>query len=320
MKALILKGWHVLVVGGLGKAAGWPNCDDCHMRKCLSEMSMDECVQRVGHGRCHGFHAARDPHGDPDGWDRLYRDLKTPSEKVLIPGEASVHLRTGRVSRVLVVDVDGTEGMESLRMILRDRTRPLPDTLVAQTPSGGCHYFYEVEGAGNPLRTRPGGIGRKIDLKADGGYVVLPPSEKRRWEVAPGSLPIAPCPEWLLRLSEDLRGPGNRRYGYQDEAEEYLSKGPVERNALRESYQEGLTRLSEMSPDSGRNTALHRLACRLYSLVHLGGITRTEADAPLWSAAKKCGLADPANRRQTERTLQSAWDWTSAVSSQRPQE
>lgn len=238
----------------------------------------------------------------------------------MIPGDPALHLRTGRISQVLVVDVDGPEGMESLRGILRDRERPLPDTLVAQTPSGGCHYFYRVESSGNRLRTRPGGIGKKIDLKADGGYVVLPPGERRRWETPPGSIPIAPCPKWLLKLSEDPRKPDARRTGYHDEAEAYLSGGAVERNALRESYQEALARISEMPPNSGRNNALYHLACRLYFLVHLGGITRAEADAPLWSAAQKCGLADSSNARQTERSLQSAWDWTLSVNSRNPQE
>ena len=324
MKAPILAGWHVLVVGGNGKVSQWANCDECHTGGCLASLSMDACTRREGHERCHGFHAARDPVNDPEGWERMFAGLRVwGSGRIAIPGSAiGLHLRTGRISRVLVVDADGEEGMRTLRKLMKDRANtPLPETLTATSPSGGCHLFYLVDEKGPPLRTRPRGIGPGVDLKADGGYVVLPPAPKRRWELGPGSVEPAPCPAWLLKLSEDSRNPGARRTGYHDEAESYLTGGPNERNALRESYQEALTRLGDMSPNSGRNTAMYNLACRLYFLVHLGGITRAEADAPLWSAARKCGLADSSsNIRQTERSLQSAWDWTRTVNSRNPQE
>lgn len=75
---------------------------------------------------------------------------------------------TGRVSNLVVVDLDGDfEQFESLG---------LPDTLTSRTGGGGFHFFYRLDG-----RPAPSGISvvPGIDIKADGGFVVLPPSRHK---------------------------------------------------------------------------------------------------------------------------------------------
>ena len=52
--------------------------------------------------------------------------------------DANIGLVTGAISGVTVVDVDGNEGVESLR----DAGLYLPETYTVQTPKG-FHYYYK---------------------------------------------------------------------------------------------------------------------------------------------------------------------------------
>ena len=77
---------------------------------------------------------------------------------------------TGMVSGLIVIDLDvkeGAKGMESVKIL-----RGLLPTLMAKTPTGGYHYFYALS---RPLRGTTGLL-PGIDVKADGGYIVLPPT------------------------------------------------------------------------------------------------------------------------------------------------
>lgn len=71
---------------------------------------------------------------------------------------------TGRVSGLAVVDVD--------RSMAAYRALKLPRTLESITGGGGRHYFYGLD---EPMASRIGMV-PGIDLKADGGFVVAPPS------------------------------------------------------------------------------------------------------------------------------------------------
>lgn len=73
---------------------------------------------------------------------------------------------TGRVSGIVVVDVDGKQGKQTLKSL------NLAPTLTARTGGGGLHLFYQLDRPMNGrIKALPG-----IDIRADGGYVVLAPS------------------------------------------------------------------------------------------------------------------------------------------------
>lgn len=81
--------------------------------------------------------------------------------------KANVAIVTGRVSGLVVVDVDPKHG---------GTAEGLPPTgLVQETRSGGSQHFYaypkDVSGVPNQVNTETG-----RDVRADGGYVVAPPS------------------------------------------------------------------------------------------------------------------------------------------------
>lgn len=88
-------------------------------------------------------------------------------------------IATGQASGVIVIDVDVPEGERSLQSLATAR-RDLPPTLTARTGSGGRHLYYAApqRHLGNAVGGLPGIEGELpgIDLRADGGYVLVPPS------------------------------------------------------------------------------------------------------------------------------------------------
>lgn len=94
---------------------------------------------------------------------------------------ANIGIVTGAVSGLVVVDVDGSEGLNWMK-------KNLPTTSVyVQTGKGWHGYFRHPGGTiGNRARLAP-----EVDLRADGGYVVAPPSvhpsgRAYAWQFTPG--------------------------------------------------------------------------------------------------------------------------------------
>ncbi len=122
-------------------------------------------------------------------------------------GNANVALVTGSASGLVVLDVDGDEGSETLRTLERDH-EPLPRTASVVTPNGGGHYYFRHPGGRLPNTVRQLGAG--LDTRGDGGYVLAPPSiggNGRRYEPDERAR-LAEIPAWLL---ERLRTPQGAR-------------------------------------------------------------------------------------------------------------
>ena len=114
--------------------------------------------------------------------------------------DANIGLATG--SGLAVIDVDDEQGFDELEAAHED----LPKTLEAVTGSGGRHMFYRY--AGEQLRSK-NGFGRGVDLKADGGYVIAPPSVHPSgglyaWDTRTEKPTddIAPLPYWVRAMRQ----------------------------------------------------------------------------------------------------------------------
>ena len=110
--------------------------------------------------------------------------------------DANVAIRTGAVSRLLVLDVDGDAGAESLRA-LECEHGALPRTASVVTPRGGQHFYFRHPG--REVRNSAGLLGVGLDVRGDAGYVLAPPSvgaNGRRYEPDERA-PLADVPEWL---------------------------------------------------------------------------------------------------------------------------
>lgn len=85
---------------------------------------------------------------------------------------ANVAIRTGRISGLAVVDVDGANGMRTLQKFV-DNCGKLRKPRGLVKTARGHHFYYELA---ESLATRPETNGNGLGIRADGAYVVAPPS------------------------------------------------------------------------------------------------------------------------------------------------
>lgn len=82
--------------------------------------------------------------------------------------DMQIGIVTGKISGLIVVDID--DPMADLKW--------LPKTAIVQTGSGGFHYYYKYSvNFKNKAR-----IKESIDIRAEGGYVLAPPSKNLKGE------------------------------------------------------------------------------------------------------------------------------------------
>jgi hypothetical protein len=98
-------------------------------------------------------HGVKDASSDPACVERWWT----------IKPSANIGIATG--DGMVVVDVDPRNGGEV--------DPAWPDTLTARTAGGGWHFYYTVN---ERLRNSNSAIAPGVDVKADAGYVVAPPS------------------------------------------------------------------------------------------------------------------------------------------------
>jgi Bifunctional DNA primase/polymerase, N-terminal/Primase C terminal 1 (PriCT-1) len=131
---------------------------------------------------------------------------------------ANIGVKTGLVSYLMVIDVDGATGAESLRA-LEEKYGPLPATLTSKT-GRGQHYFFKHPGhkftIKLSLKACAKRLGPGLEIKADGkaDCVTVPPSvhaSGKSYEWLDAETPVANAPNWLLDLLtvEDVPTPAS---------------------------------------------------------------------------------------------------------------
>jgi len=116
--------------------------------------------------------------------------------------DANVGVVTGSISQLFVLDADSPSVVKKLGV---------SETPIAET-ARGRHYYFQLPN----VRIRSvAGIADGLDIRAEGGYVVAPPSvhpsgSRYQWVIPPkgldplGADPAAP-PQWLLELIRTRR-------------------------------------------------------------------------------------------------------------------
>jgi hypothetical protein len=158
-------------------------------------------------------------------------------------------------SGLLVLDVDdkrGKGGSASLELLQLEHG-PLPPTLTATTPSGGRHLYFAVP---EPSASSVERVGRGLDVRSGGGYVLAPPSRTAvgayAWDRAGPNKP-AEAPAWLVELAGR---PNVRAEGAEEPAAELDTEAALARVA---------TFLRDDAPPavqgSGGNSTTYQTAC-----------------------------------------------------------
>lgn len=140
--------------------------------------------------------------------------------------DSNIGIATGAVSGGLVVidlDIDKDKGLNGYETLKRWQQEhgDLPDTWQSITGRGGYHLFYQ-DSAIHKIRA---GLYEGVDIRADGGYIVAPPSvhpngNRYEWELGPGDgVEIARVDN---TVAEFLQGPAPKereRQGFQEPEE-----------------------------------------------------------------------------------------------------
>lgn len=210
--------------------------------------------------------------------------------------DAMVGMPTGRPLNAWVLDLDIKPGVgdgHEWLAAMEDLHGPLPETARAKTMGGGTHIFFRhVDGVRNRGR-----LGLCVDVRGDGGYVIAPGSraidgrsyEWIDWD-GEGLPPIADAPDWLLELVLPSVAK-ETRYDY--------SYTPGENEPYIEAaVKHELDSLADAAP-GGRGYALNESAFKLGTLVGAGALSRSEAEAGLYDAARACGVLAKDGDRET---------------------
>ena len=251
------------------------------------------------------------------GWET--RATRDPDEIVRVWGRAPYNVGVAcGPSGIVVVDLDVSKesavapaegrqvgvatGVEVLVALAMQAREPFPVTMTVATPRGGRHLVFRAP-HGNAIRNSAGTVGRCVDIRATGGYVVGIGSVVQgvTYRLVNASPPAA-LPPWLCRaitqsrteISEtQARGSGGHRDTPQSsEAQRRYAAVVLDRECRQ---------LAAMPPDSGRNQHLNTAAFRLGLLVHAGAIEEHHVVAELTAAALRSGLGPV----ETKRTIAS---------------
>ena len=85
---------------------------------------------------------------------------------------ANVGIATGARSGLVVLDVDPRHGGDEQLAAFEAEHGKLPETAAVVTGGGGAHYYFNHPGG--DIRSRK--LSPGLELKADGTFVVAPPS------------------------------------------------------------------------------------------------------------------------------------------------
>ena len=123
--------------------------------------------------------------------------------------DANIGVATGTASGVVALDVDPRHGGDEALAELVEKYGALPETPESLTGGGGRHILF-MDPGGN-LRNSVSTLGSGLDIRANGGFIIAPPSlhnsgRRYEWEVTshPHDVSLAKMPDWMLTL---LRAP-----------------------------------------------------------------------------------------------------------------
>jgi putative DNA primase/helicase len=122
---------------------------------------------------------------------------------------ANIGLITGQLNNLTVVDCDSEEAIKTVDGLLPEGIK----ISIATTPRRGRHYFFKYT---PELHSRNGAVAN-LDVKSEGGYVIVPPSKRTKGSYAwndgsdiRSNNVLPPIPPTLFKYLKDrMKGNGN---------------------------------------------------------------------------------------------------------------
>ena len=218
--------------------------------------------------------------------------------------DANIGMPTGEGSGIVVLDVDAAHGGFASLAAMQERPGyvPLPATRKALSGGGGLHLYYaypEGQRIGNKAQL---GHLEGIDIRGQGGYIVLPPSlhptSGNRYLWLDESRP-APFPAFFLELANPPRRQPPQPPA-REKARGFREAPHVPRPRSGNDYLERA--LGECRAGTRHKWALW-LACRLIANARLSGV---EAEALMLEYVRR---VPPGDHPYTEEDALGCLDW-----------
>ena len=207
------------------------------------------------------------------------------------PG-ASIGCPAGALRGAWVLDVDLPDGPGSLAALQAEHG-PLPATLEQRTGGGGRQLFFQWSEA-REVRNSVNKLAPGLDVRGEGGYVILPPSghpSGGAYAWTSNGAPLAEAPGWLLDMVAPLPTVAQAAKPASLPARMHGTT-PYGRKALEAEAANVVGTLP-----GGRNQALNESAFALGQLVAGGELDRQEAESALIGAALAAGLPEQEARK-----------------------
>ena len=202
---------------------------------------------------------------------------------------AMIAAPTGPASGVWALDPDvdpvkQLDGIAALHQLVA-QYGSLPQTLTSITPRGGKHLFFAWD-PNVDIRNSESKVGPGIDVRGNGGYVILPPSRNGtggayQWD--PNSPRIfAPAPPWLIVLAKAKKVSAYAKAALERECKTVAAALP-----------------------GTRNSTLNKAAFNLGQLIGGGALDEQEVRDRLFEAAETCRLVADDGATAAEATIDS---------------
>jgi hypothetical protein len=179
---------------------------------------------------------------------------------------------------IVVVDIDVKGGGNGFAEFEK-RNGAAADTVAtpqANSPTGGRHLYYAANGGGYKCSPVIGGV---LDVKTQGGYIVLPsPGNGRNW-LRPLSGPWADAPPWLPKDKPKAAAGPSRPFG---------SETVRSRQALDQTLKALAT-----APPGQRDAIVGKRVLWIGSLAGAGELEAGPTLAALLDAGRQCAGAGP---------------------------
>jgi hypothetical protein len=204
---------------------------------------------------------------------------------------------------LLVIDADrknGVDGVAAFTSLCAERAIELSTTLVAETPSGGFHFYWRTD---VPYGNSRGSLPKGIDVRGVGGFCIAPGAtlpDGRAYRIVQGSWDaIASLPDALAALLTEKRT--------QESPLEPVGTNMTdrERSYALSALNAECEKLAAMQPGSGRNAALNEAAHSMGTMN--GWIERQTVFDALMDASARNGYIEKDGSTAARRTIESGY-------------
>jgi len=254
---------------------------------------------------------SKKPMSESNGFYQATADARQIAEWAREFPASNIGIRCGSESGLCVVDIDPKNGGFEVEAALRGEGKTFPGDAVTRTRSGGRHVWLAYHPA---LWEGQDRIGRGLDIRTDGGYIVAPPSivggGSYKWLYWKGALPTPPA--WLIEQQLQLRAEREKR-DRERQARNIAKQTTVTdeafRNRLKGLAASNLTRLtarlaSKCKP--GRNRELYTVMCFMVPYIREDLISAAVVIDALETACEQNGLHRENGWKDIRRTIDAA--------------